>query len=215
MIKDNADEMVKHYYVPYTPFVPDDDLVEFICKRLDKINVKYTLTEKPLFCSMSPGATFIVFDEKQHRGWIEQEVIDISLETGEETCEYYWITDSWKKDPLVICICKQLDDLGVEYVTYYSPGDWTFSGSTTIKFKEKQNREWIEENVSMAYRTPNIKTFNYTVEITTGNLIDCDNWCIENFGFMEDQWTANFDNNYNRYHFKDDTDAMAFKLKFA
>ena len=134
-----------------------------------------------------------------------------------ETCSYYHVGKaSSEKDWMVQLLCKQLDKIGVTY-TFEFKEHWCgmSPAATFIVFDEEQNRAWIEENVRM-WNTPEISDrFKHTVAITSGNLIDCDNWLIENFGLMEDAWTAEFGNNFNQYHFKEDVDAMAFKLKFS
>lgn len=135
----------------------------------------------------------------------------------EETCEYYHVerTDD-RNHWLVQLICRQLDDIGVTYILSFKDHWCGMSPAATfIVFDEKQNRAWIEKNVIMNNNPRVGKEFVHDVTITSGNLIECDNWLLENFGLIEDEWTAGFDIDYNMYYFKDDTDAMAFKLKFS
>ena len=133
-----------------------------------------------------------------------------------ETCSYYYDGHATNKNNFSVkLICDQLDDIGVEYTLSFSEHLCSMSPSAVfIRFKEEQDSSWIEDNVYTYYKSPN--DYDYTVDITSGDLIKCDAWLLENFGFIEDKWTAGFSaDTFNTYYFKNDTDAMAFKLTFA
>lgn len=136
---------------------------------------------------------------------------------SKETCSYYYIRGAYEGENnyLVQLICDQLDEIDVEYtISYGEHLCGMCPAAAFIEFKEEQNRAWISQNVRFGYPPP-AKEFKNVVTITSENLIECDNWLLENFGFMEDEWTADCNSSLNTYYFKEDTDAMAFKLKFS
>ena len=118
-----------------------------------------------------------------------------------------------ERNPTLASICKQLDNFGIKYKVAFNY-TLEFGDNGYITFEQEQNREWIKENIHLVYVTPNLEDYPYKIVAQTKNLLECDNWLAETYGPLETSWTAGFSDDYNTYFFKNEDEALAFKLKF-